>query len=135
MKKIIFGILLIIGLIYLATMLNNEVCFGNCLPGLVCDSASLSCIPIFSCYARGDNINTDQYGTYCSWTESGPHEPCWTTDTITSTCDYPKLCNIYSNGPDEDGRFWGDCMTVEDCIFYGSTADAYEGSEVCFRGV
>ena len=56
-------------------------------------------------------------------------QTCTTNDGSSSNCKEGLLCNV---GWGSDS---GVCNTVQQCISSGSTADAFEGSKVCFQGV
>ena len=62
-------------------------------------------------------------------TGKGQGQTCTSTDGVSSNCKDGLLCNVGS------GSTRGVCNTVQQCINSGSTADAVEGSEVCFMGV
>ena len=56
-------------------------------------------------------------------------QTCTSTDGMHSNCKDGLLCNVGS------GSTRGVCNTVQQCINSGSTAEAFEGNEVCFMGV
>ena len=56
-------------------------------------------------------------------------ETCMINEELQGNCKPGLLCNVGVGG------FEGTCNTVDQCIASGSTADAFDGSDVCFAGV